>query len=186
MSDKSSIFHIVAFAFAGQKTAKGIASDVKTVAILNGYKVVTKAVVEQDAKGKVHFSETGKGGVGTTVGAVTGGILALIGGPAGLLAWTVAGGVIGGLAGKYLGRVIPADELKKMGEALEPDSSAFMVIIEDRESEKLINDMDGFNANVITMTVGSELSGEIAQFVAAEAEIDPAKLEAAAEESEES
>jgi hypothetical protein len=45
--------------------------------------------------------------------------------------------------------------------------------------------MEGFSANVITMTVGSELSGEIAQFVAAEAEIDTAKLDAGEEESEE-
>ena len=39
--------------------------------------------------------------------------------------------------------------------------------------------MAGFNANVVTMTVGDELSGEIAQFVAAEAEIDLTALETA-------
>jgi hypothetical protein len=38
-------------------------------------------------------------------------------------------------------------------------------------SETVINRLDGFNANVITLTVGDELTGEIAQLVAGEASI---------------
>lgn len=32
--------------------------------------------------------------------------------------------------------------------------------------------LEGFNANVATLTVGDELSGEIAQFAAAEVDVD--------------
>jgi hypothetical protein len=46
-----------------------------------------------------------------------------------------------------------------------------MLLVEDWASETVINKLDGFNANVVTLTVGDELSGEIAQFVAGEASI---------------
>ncbi|NIV37650.1 MAG: hypothetical protein GWN58_52015, partial [Anaerolineae bacterium] len=99
MGDKdtgSGAYNIVAFCFDGQDTAKQTLKDAKQAGALEGYYVVAQAIVEQDEKGKVHIQEPGRGGVGATVGAVAGGILGLIGGPAGLLAWTVGGAVIGG------------------------------------------------------------------------------------------
>ena len=95
--------------------------------------------------------------------------MSLIGGPAGLLAWTVGGAVVGGVAGKYLGRPFSKGDLKEIGEAMQPDTSAFLLLVEDWESEAVIDKMKGFNANVVTLTVGDELSGEIAQAVAGEA-----------------
>ena len=47
-----------------------------------------------------------------------------------------------------------------------------MLLVEDYETESVINKMDGFNANVITLTVGDELSGQIAQYVSGEAHDD--------------
>jgi uncharacterized membrane protein len=90
----------------------------------------------------------------------------LIGGPAGLLAWAVAGGVIGGFAGHFSGRVIPKEDLNKLEAQMKPNTSAILVVIEDAGSEALLNSMKGYNAQVVTMTVGSEVSGEIAQAVA--------------------
>jgi uncharacterized membrane protein len=100
---------------------------------------------------------------------VAGGLLGLIGGPAGLLAWAVGGAVVGGVAGKYLGRPFSKGDLKEIGEAMEPNTSAFLLLVEDINSEAVIDNMEGFNANVVTLTVGDELSGEIAQYVAGEA-----------------
>ena len=92
------------------------------------------------------------------------GLLALIGGPVGLLAMAAAGGVVGGVAGHYLGRPIRKGELKELGEQLTPDSSAFLLLLEDTETEGVVDSMAGYNANVVTLTVGSELSGQIASF----------------------
>ena len=169
MGDKdtgSAVYNIVAFCFDGQDTASEILDDAKEVGALEGYDIVVQAVVEQDENGKVHIHEPGRGGVGATVGAVAGGILGLIGGPAGLLAWTVGGAVIGGVAGKYLGRPIAKGDLKEIGEALSPDSSALLLLLEDAYTEDAVDSMSGYNAQVVTLTVGSELSDEIAQFVA--------------------
>ena len=143
--------------------------QIKKSGSLDGQKIVAEAIVEQDEKGKVHIHEPGKGGVGTVVGVIGGGLLGLIGGPVGLLAWAVGGGVVGGVAGKYLGRPFSKGDLKEIGEAMSPDSSAFLLLVEDVDSESVVNGMKGYNANVVTLTVGDELSGQIASYVAGEA-----------------
>ena len=165
------VYHILAFCFTDQSTAGEVAKEVRQSQKLDTYRVVVEAVVEVDEKGKTHIHEPGRGGLGTTLGLVTGGILGLIGGPAGLLAWTIAGGVIGGVAGKYLGRAIPAAELKALGDQMEPNSSAFLAIVEDVDAQNVINDMEAFKANVVTLTVGDEMSDQIAQIVAGQVEM---------------
>ena len=171
--DSSAVYNILAFVFDGQKGADDAMKQLKSSGALDGYKIEAECIVEQDAKGKVHMHETGRGGVGTAVGVGAGALLGLIGGPAGLLAWTLAGGVIGGTAGHYLGRAISKGDVKEIGEALSTDSSALLVLLEDKESEKVVKSMAGYSANVITLTVGDELSGQIASYVAGVAS-DPA------------
>jgi uncharacterized membrane protein len=106
-------------------------------------------------------------------------VLALLGGPVGLLAMMVAGGVTGGIAGHFMGRVIPPDELRKIGQSLPLNTSGFIVITEDTEAEKAIDAMKQYTANVVVITVGDELSGVIAQAVAAEVETQPGQAEPA-------
>jgi uncharacterized membrane protein len=164
--ESSAVFNIVAFNFAGKDTAKQTVKDIKKSGALEGQSIVAEAIVEQDEKGKVHIHEPGLGGVGTAVGAAGGGLLGLIGGPAGLLAWTVGGAVVGGVAGKYLGRPFSKGDIKEIGEAMSPDTSAFLLLVEDTDSESVIDSMKDYNANVVTLTVGDELSGQIAQYTA--------------------
>jgi uncharacterized membrane protein len=164
----SAVYNILALTFAGQDTANQTVKDIESSGALEGYDIVAQCVVEQDAKGKVHIHEPGRGGLGAGVGAVAGGLLALIGGPAGLLAWAVGGAVVGGVAGKYLGRPFKKGDLEQIGEAMSPDSSAFLLLLEDQYSEDVVNSLQGYKANVVTLTVGDELSGEIAQYTAGE------------------
>ena len=166
----SAVYNILAFRFDGKKGAEEALKQIKSSGNLDGYKIVAEATVEQDAKGKVHFHEPGRGGVGASIGAGTGALLGLIGGPAGLLAWTVAGGVIGGTAGHYMGRALSRGDMKEIGEALTPDTSFLLMMLEDTESEGVVKSMAGYSADVVTLTVGDELSGQIAAYVAGAAE----------------
>jgi len=75
------------------------------------------------------------------------------------------------VAGKYLGRPFPKEDLKQIGDAMQADTSAFLLLVEDVESEAVIDKMKGVNADVVTLTVGDELSGEIAQMVAGDATV---------------
>ena len=179
-SNGSAVYNILAFTFDGQDTANQTVKAIKSSGALEGYDIVAQAVVEQDAKGKVHIHEPGRGGVGAGVGAVAGGLLGLIGGPAGLLAWVVGGAVVGGVAGKYLGRPIKKGDLQEIGQAMSPDSSAFLLLLEDTYSEGVVDSLKGYNANVVTLTVGDELSGQIASYVAGEATDDQGNVVAGA------
>ena len=152
---KSQIFHIVMFAFAGEHTASGIMKEIQASQKMGGYKIVAQAVVEKDGKGKVHFHEPGRGGMGAALGGITGGVLSLIGGPVGLLAWVVAGGVIGGVAGKYLGRAVSPEDLQRIGNTLDLNTSAILVLVEDKAAEEVVDGMVGYNAQVITITVAT-------------------------------
>ena len=165
MGDKdsgSAVYNILAFSFAGQDTASQTMKEIKSSGALDGYEIAAQATVDQDAKGKVHVHEPGRGGVGATVGAVAGGLLGLIGGPAGVLAMAGAGAAVGGTAGHYWGRAIPKEDLEELGEALTPNSSMMLLLLEDTYSEGVISSMAGYSGDVVTLTVGDDLSGEIA------------------------
>ena len=163
-SESSAVYNILAFAFQGEDTAGQVVKEIKSSGILDGYAILAQAVVEQTPKGKVKVHEPGRGGVGAAVGVVGGGLLALIGGPVAVLAMAAAGGVVGGVAGHYLGRPIKKGDLKELGEALDPDSSAFLLLLEDVYSESVVDSMSGYKAQVVTLTVGSELSGQLATY----------------------
>ena len=179
-SNGSAVYNILAFAFDGQDTANQTVKDIHASGVLEGYDIVAQCVVEQDAKGKVHIHEPGRGGLGAGIGAVAGGLLGLIGGPAGLLAWAVGGAVVGGVAGHYLGRPFKKGDLEQIGEAMSPDSSAFLLLLEDQYSEGVVDSLQGYNANVVTLTVGDELSGQIASYVAGETTDDQGNVVAGA------
>ena len=172
MEQRNAVYNIIAFVFNDPKKAKAVHDELKAsqaAAREQGYKIVANAAVEVDAQGKAHIHESGHGGWGAAGGMAVGGVLGLIGGPAGLLAWTVAGGVIGGFTGKVRGRAVPKEDLEKLAAQMKPNTSAILVIIEDQSAEQLINRMSPYQAQVVTLTVGDETSGEIAQAVASSA-----------------
>lgn len=163
----SSVFHIIAFAFQGRKRAMDVSKELRRRQFDLGLYVHAWAVVEVDDKGKPHVHEPGKGGVGGTIGGATGALLGLVGGPAGLLAWTVAGAAIGGVSGHYMGRWIPANDLKQLAQEMQPNTSAIIALIENVAAEAMLNQMNEYGANVITLTVADEATGAVADAVAA-------------------
>jgi uncharacterized membrane protein len=100
--------------------------------------------------------------VGTGVGA----LLGLVGGPAGLLVWTLGGALIGGLAGKYMGHHFDTDQLKALTVDMGPNTSAIIVVVEDKMIEGMQTALGEYGAKVVTVTLGSQISGEMASFAA--------------------
>ena len=161
----ASVYHLVAVEFAGRDRAKQVVDLVRRGQRGN-YKVAAWAVLEVDQHGKSHVTQSGHGGKGAGVGAGAGVVLGLIGGPAGLLAWALGGALIGGLAGKFMGRGFDPDQLKAIGAGMQPNSSALVVIIEDEAAERFAAELGEPDAQVVTMTIGSQLSGELEQVAA--------------------
>jgi uncharacterized membrane protein len=169
-SGNGAIYNILVFGFADPKTAGEVVRELELSQRLGGYRIVAEAVVERDKSGKVHVHEPGRGGVGGTIGAVAGGLAGLFIGPLAVLLLAVTGGALGGVAGHFAGRALPAEDLEQIADALPPNSSAFVALVEDMEAEQIIDDMSDYRANIVTITVGDELSGEIDSVVAMEVE----------------
>lgn len=177
-SESASVYHLVAFAFEGKDRAKEIVKEIKKSDALAGVKVINSAVISRDEKGKVKFSEIR--GMSTTKGATIGGgagLLLAVLGSGGLLLPVLAGTAAGGLLAKHRDKKTLGKELQELTDAMTDDSSALLALVEDKEAESLINDMDGFNANVITVTLGDEASGIIESMLVGEVEISPELLE---------
>jgi uncharacterized membrane protein len=164
--EKPQAYHIVAYEFDGRKRAKDVVDMIRKGGRANDYKVPAWAVIEVDDKGKAHVSQSGHGGVGTAVGTGVGALLGLIGGPAGLLVWALGGALIGGLAGKYMGHHFDTNELKALTVGMGANTSAIIVIVEDKQIEEMEKALDEYGAKVVTVTMGSQLSGEMATYAA--------------------
>jgi uncharacterized membrane protein len=104
--------------------------------------------------------------VGTAVGTGVGALLGLVGGPAGLLVWTLGGALIGGLAGKFMGHHFDTDQLKALTVDMGPNTSAIIVIVEDKMVEGMQGALSEYDAKVVTVTLGSQISGEMATYAA--------------------
>jgi uncharacterized membrane protein len=159
-------YRIVAVKFAGQDRAKQVVELVKKHQKDAAIKVKAWVVVEVDDKGKAHVRQTGHGGMGAATGGGMGMLLGLIGGPAGLLVWALGGALVGGLAGKYLGHQFDSDEIKALAASMEPNTSALLIIIEDKLLESLEEEMGAHDGQIVTVTVADQMTGELDSVVA--------------------
>jgi len=165
-TEYTQVYHVVAYEFEGSDRALQVAELVRKGSRAADYKVAAWAVVEIDDRGKARVRQSGHGGKGTAVGMGAGALLGLIGGPAGLLVWTVGGALVGGLAGKYMGHQFDPDALKELTVGMGPNTSAILVVIEDKAAQDVATEMGQYGARVVTLTLGSQLSGEMASFAA--------------------
>jgi uncharacterized membrane protein len=159
-------YHLVAVKFAGEDRAKQVVDLIKGQQKAADFKVMAWAVIEVNGKGKAKISQSGHGGAGAAVGAGTGVLLGLLGGPVGLIAWTIGGALVGGLAGKHTGNQFDKDQLEAIGASMEPNTSAIAVVIEDTLAEQFEDEMGIHDGQLLTVTLGDQLSGEVASFTA--------------------
>ncbi len=161
-NEESQAYRVLAIEFTGQDRAKQVADLVNKYQKSAGIKVKAWAVVEVDDKGKAHVKQSGHGGVGTATGMGIGALLGLIGGPAGLLVWALGGALVGGLAGKYMGHQFDSDEIKALAASMEPNTSGLIVIAEDKVVENLTDELSDSGGQFVSVTLGSQLTGELA------------------------
>lgn len=156
-------FCVLVCSFEGNRTARHVQHELGSRHELHADEVVATAVVTHDADGRVHVHDPGAEVMGGTFGAVTAGVLGLVGGPVGLVAMVVAGGVIGGLYGHFAGRLLEPHDLRRIAEALPPDSSAVVSMVEDCHTEELAAVYRPHGARILTLHVQSELCAALAE-----------------------
>jgi len=131
--------------YNGQDTATQVFKSMKSAQSATGERIESYAVVSKDLKGKVTVRDQRKRDSG--VGAVLGGVIGLVGGPIGVAAGATAGGAAGYLTGDAVG--IPRDKVESMKQSLTPDSSALVVVLEDKWVNDVERDMNQANARAV-------------------------------------
>ena len=130
----------------GNETGAGVAcKDLKDMQLSGAIDLIDAAVVVRKADGKVHFEETAdpSGKTWAKRGAVAGGLVGLIFPPAILASAAVTAGA-GGVWGKIRDKGFKDEELKAVGESLEPGTSALIAIAEDKVVEHLAQGIEGY------------------------------------------
>jgi uncharacterized membrane protein len=107
--------------------------------------LIDAAVIVHTAEGEVKFEETGdpSGKKWAKRGAIAGGVVGLIFPPS-IIAGAVVGGAGGGLWGKVRDKGFKDDDLKAVGDSLEPGTSAIIAVAQDRVVERLVSGLEGY------------------------------------------
>jgi len=126
-------------------------------------------VVVHGTDGRVHYEETAdpSGKKQAKRGMIAGGLVGLIFPPS-IIAGAVVGGVGGGVWGKIRDKGFKDEDLKSIGESLEPGTSAIIAIAEDRVVQRLENGLEGYQR-----IARHALSAEAAAQIVAEVEETP-------------
>jgi uncharacterized membrane protein len=151
------------------ETQAGVAlKDFKSMDREGSIDLIDAAVIVRRADGKVHFEETAdpSGKKWAKRGAIAGGVVGLIFPPS-ILASAAVGAGAGGIWGKIRDKGIKDDDLKAIGESLEPGSSAIIAIAQDRVVEQLVKGLAGYER-----IAHHALSAEAAAQIMAEVETD--------------
>ncbi|KXS44670.1 DUF1269 domain-containing protein [Methanolobus zinderi] len=126
------------------------------------------AVVRHDAKGKVHIKETEdmSTGKGVGIGTLIGGVIGLLGGPAGVVVGAGAGAVVGGAAAHH-DAGFDNKSLKEIGTSLPSGTSALVVTT----SKKFVEEVRKHTPKTETLTMAKEISHEISDHLAARKDV---------------
>jgi uncharacterized membrane protein len=156
-------------AFDNEKQAGEALKDFRAMDREGSIDLIDAAVVVRGQDGKVSFQETAdpSGKKWATRGAIAGGLVGLIFPPS-IIVGAVVGGAGGGVWGKIRDKGFKDEDLKAVGDSLEPGTSAIIAIAEDRMIERLQRGLEGYR-NIARHAV----SAEAAAAIVAEVDEDP-------------
>ena len=164
--------------FDNEYQAKQAMKDFQTMHREGSIDLIDAAVIVHTAEGKVTFEETAdpSGKKWAKRGAIAGGLVGLIFPPS-IIATAVVGGGAGGIWGKIRDKGFKDEDLKSVGESMDPGTSAIIAVAEDRVIEHLANGIAGYD-RIARHTVSAEAAIAITADLEDEAEeAEPAKTE---------
>jgi len=147
--------------FDNETEAKESLEDFKEMEKQGSIKVIDAAVVVRGADGKVRTEETGDPSTKrwTGRGAIAGGLVGLIFPPSLIVSAAVGGGA-GAIWGKVRDKGFKDEDLKEIGDSMEPGTSAIIAIAEDHVIEQLENGLEGY-AKIARHAVSAEAAAEL-------------------------
>src|SRR5262245_29911714 len=160
---------LIIVAFDKADTADQALKEVKTLEQSRVIEVVNAAVmINRDDKVSVRETEDVDAKHGALFGAITGGLIGLVAGPAGVIVGAVSGATTGGVAAHGIDMGFPEADLNELRDALPPNSSALVLLIEHRWVEKIVEDLAYLEGKLYRQALKAEVTAE---FAAKEAEV---------------
>ena len=158
--------------FGDEAAAKQSLEDFQAMDREGSIDLIDAAVIVRGADGKVRFEETAdpSGKKWAKRGAIAGGVVGLIFPPT-LIASAIVGGGAGGLWGKLRDKGFKDEDLKAVGEEMDPGTSAIIAIAEDHVIERLENGLEGYEK-----IAKHAVSAEAATAIVAEGSEQPATV----------
>lgn len=153
---------LIVAAFRDEQGAKGALRDLKRAHRSGLIKIENAAVLRKDTKGKLHIRETHDmgGGKGATIGGVAGAAIGVLAGPA-LVVPAAVGALVGGLAAKLRDAGFPDDRLRRVGNGLQPGSSAIVAVVEHRWVEHVKRELAEEGADILAETLGADIASQL-------------------------
>ena len=131
--------------FDSETEAKDMLRDFQQAKKAGSIDLIDAAVIVRKADGKVKIEETADPGAKKWAGrgAIAGGLLGLIFPPS-IIGTALVGGGAGAIWGKIRDKGIPDSELKSIGDAMDPGTSAIIAIAQDRVVDQLEQGLKGY------------------------------------------
>lgn len=153
------IMELVMLVFNDKDAAKQAQDVLKQAQKDKEIEIVNAAVLESDENGKTHYKELADlkfRKKGRILGGSAGALLAIAGGPAGLLVSAVAGAAIGGGLSRLKDKGVPNETLKEMASKLAPNSSALIALVELTWVEEMIEEVAQYTKEVVKHELSKE------------------------------
>ena len=156
--------NLLLWAFDQVEPAKAGMRSLKQLSKQERSAVLAAALLVKDAEGKISMEEMGDIDKkhGALFGAVAGGLLGLVGGPAGLAVAAAAGAVAGRATAKRIDLGFPEELLKAAADRLESGRSAILALVEKGSVDKLSAALASSGGSPLQMPVTDELLARLA------------------------
>jgi uncharacterized membrane protein len=154
MSEKT--IQVFVASFDDEVQANQVLKDFESMDREGSIDPIDAAVVVHTAEGKVKIEETAdpSGKTWAKRGAIAGGLVGLLFPPS-IIATAAIGGGAGGIWGKVRDKGFKDEDLKQIGESMDPGTSAIVAIAEDRVIERLERGVAGYQ-RIAKHTVSAE------------------------------
>ena len=156
-------YAVIVAEFQDEKAADRALNNLMAERKEKAFTIKDAAIIKKDTSNKLHVKETAdsSGGKGAGMGLLAGGAIGLIGGPLGLIAWGAAGALAGGVAAKLHDGGIKSDELRKIGDELQPGSSALVVVLDANWTSPVEKELTAAGAHVSTVGIAAEIAEQL-------------------------
>jgi len=142
-------YEVVLAVFEEESIAKKAYKDIQKAEKDKKVDLENVVLIHKETEGKIDIKEAAEkisGEVG--IGALVGGALGLLAGPVGVITFSAAGAVLGGISAKLDDVGFDDQRLKMLGETLDPGKSAIVAVLESQFSENLVKELKNRGAQV--------------------------------------